>query len=297
MKDKVIEIIKVGLQHSIAQAFLIFSGLLVVISMLWMREYIGITFFTLFYALIAHYLTALRRHESLGEYAVGKNRGQIILFTLVNIFLFVWWSTGIWSMLFNFGTIKFCSPLSPDLPCVSFYAMTITLVLLAIWIGIFFYKIFSKEKNLTTNDDSSKTVNDTRLIIGFILLVGFFALLLFSIIFIKQIVYYEIADFNDGWKIFGRIFFVFTFFIFGISMRAFRLYSIGKKQKLEIPNPWAIYSFQYVLFLGIIGATLIFSGVSAIEPINSTWVFYLMSASLTIISGFKGYGALSDKFV
>lgn len=159
MKDEIIKIINVGLQHSIAQAFLIFSGLLVVISMLWAKEYIGIVFFTLFYALIAHYLTALRRHESLGQYAVGKHKEQIILFILLNIFLFVWWSTGTWAMLFNLGPIKFCSPPSLDLPCVSSYAITVALILLAIWTSIFFYKIFRGDQQQGKEEIESYKVN------------------------------------------------------------------------------------------------------------------------------------------
>lgn len=159
MKDEVIKIIKEGLHHSIAQAFLIFSGLLVVISMLWAKEYVGIAFFTLFYALIAHYLTALRRHESLGQYAVGKHKEQIVLFTLINIFLFVWWSTGAWAMLFNLGQIKFCFPLSMEFTCLSFYAIIVALILLVIWTSIFFYKIFRGNQQQGKNEVEFYKVN------------------------------------------------------------------------------------------------------------------------------------------
>lgn len=145
MKDKIIEIIKLGLRHSIAQAFLIFSGFLVVISMLWAKEYINVVFFTLFYALIVHYLTALRRHESLGKYAVGNDKLQILLFTLIYIFLFAWWAIGVWSMLFNLGPIKWCYPISIALPCVSFYAFALGLILMIVWLVRFFCKMFCEK--------------------------------------------------------------------------------------------------------------------------------------------------------
>lgn len=131
-------LIKIGLKHSIAQAFLIFSGSLVIISILWSKEYVNLAFFTLFYALIAHYLTALRKHESLGRYAVGNNKDQVVLFTIIYISLFTWWSTGAWSILLKLGQIKWC-PLFPEcLPILSSYALIISLILITIWILQFF---------------------------------------------------------------------------------------------------------------------------------------------------------------
>ena len=76
-ESNISEIIKIGLSHSIAQAFLIFSGILVIISIL-KEEYIFVSFLTLFYALINFKLEALRKHESLGRYAVGSNFQQTV---------------------------------------------------------------------------------------------------------------------------------------------------------------------------------------------------------------------------
>lgn len=139
---------------------------------------------------------------------------------------------------------------------------------------------------------TTKTPGDTRLIIGFTALVVFLLLLLFTTIFVKQIVYYEMADFNNGWKIFGRIYFVFIFYILGISARSFKFYTIGKKQELMVTDPWKVYLIEYGLFLGIVVPILIFSAVSAVNLISSTPVFYLMSSSLAVIAGFKGYAFL-----
>lgn len=94
-KNTIAEVVKYGLSHSIAQAFLIFSGVLVIASVRQANDYIPVSFFTLFYALIAHYLTALRKHESLGRYAVGSDHLQSIRFTITYISYFVWWTTGV----------------------------------------------------------------------------------------------------------------------------------------------------------------------------------------------------------
>lgn len=136
MKDKVVEIIKFGLQHSTAQAFLIFSGFLVVVSMLWAKEYINIVFFTLFYALIVHYLTALRRHESLGRYAVGSDHKQGIRFTVIYISYFIWWVIGVGIILLSTSNsvIKLFEFFLPRL----YMSDILLFILLFIGIGIFF---------------------------------------------------------------------------------------------------------------------------------------------------------------
>lgn len=97
--DSIATLTKLGLEHSIAQAFLIFSGALVIVSVWSAEQYVLVSFFTLFYALIAHSLTALRKHESLGEYFVGSSKSKTILFTISYILYFVWWTTGTWTLL------------------------------------------------------------------------------------------------------------------------------------------------------------------------------------------------------
>lgn len=99
LKDAISKVVEYGLAHSVAQAFLIFSGVLVIVSVWQANNYVAISFFTLFYALTAHYLTALRKHESLGRYAVGSNHQQSILFTTIYISYFVWWATGVGVLL------------------------------------------------------------------------------------------------------------------------------------------------------------------------------------------------------
>lgn len=142
-------------------------------------------------------------------------------------------------------------------------------------------------------DLQSKTEGDTRLEIGFIFLIFFLSLLLISILFFQPLVYYKLTDYENGWKIGGRIFFVFIFFVLGLSMRAFKFYSIGRAQKLEKSNPWQVYGVEYPL-TGVVVSVFIFSVVTAIESLTSTPLFYLLSSSVAIGAGFRGYASLID---
>ncbi len=95
-------ILRDALAHSSDQVFAIFSGILVIYSLKTrLHTLILASFLTLIYALIAHKLTALRKHEELGDYAVGKHNIQIILFTVVYHLYFVWWATGIMAILLH----------------------------------------------------------------------------------------------------------------------------------------------------------------------------------------------------
>jgi len=137
------ELVGVGFKHSVAQAFLIFSGILVLFSLSKESKFIFVSFFTLFYALIAHYLTSLRRHESLGQYAVGANKYQIILFTLTYIAFFVWWATGVWSLLSDSSSARDClaAKVSFNMACVSGGALIAGSLFMSVWILGFFCRL------------------------------------------------------------------------------------------------------------------------------------------------------------
>ena len=147
MIDKTIEVVKKALDHSIAQAFLVFSGILVVVSITEER-YIFVSFLTLFYALLNFKIEALRKHESLGEYAVGKDRLQIILFTLTLITLFIWWATGVWSLLYNLSWQKWYDLITPSWPMVSSYFLIVSIILMVVWLGCMFSKLPKELKPL-----------------------------------------------------------------------------------------------------------------------------------------------------
>ena len=64
MEEKIADIAKSALKHSVAQTFLVFSGVLVIVSIWSAENNVLVSFFT-FYALITRSLTAMRKHESL----------------------------------------------------------------------------------------------------------------------------------------------------------------------------------------------------------------------------------------
>lgn len=141
IKDTIAELLKTGLAHSIAQTFLIFSGIIVIVSVIYHAEKIYIlliSFSTLFYALIAHYLTALRKHESLGKYAVGNYFWQSVLFTAIFILYFIWWAMSVWAIL--------CAGVSFF---VSIITLILALILTLIWLFCMFYNKRKIEKDLT----------------------------------------------------------------------------------------------------------------------------------------------------
>lgn len=164
IKDTIAELLKTGLEHSIAQTFLIFSGALVIVSLIWVKEFVLVSFLTLFYALINFKLEALRRHESLGRYAVGPHLGQSILFTLISISYFVWWIVSVTTILINTFTvddINFIANLDSHyqtyvlLPAVGSFVIKFipitAIILTTLWLVCIFYKKWRIEKNINGN--------------------------------------------------------------------------------------------------------------------------------------------------
>ena len=65
MRDLFEKVIEFCFDHSTARAFLIFSGIFLIFSIGYAKEYTLIAFFTFFYALIAHRIVVLRKEEKL----------------------------------------------------------------------------------------------------------------------------------------------------------------------------------------------------------------------------------------
>ena len=141
MKDIIADVAKSTLEHSIAQTFFAFSGILVIISIWTASNYVPLSFFTLFYAFIAHVLTALRRHESLGKYFVGNDKWQIVWFTLSYIAFFVWWSTGTWSLLNEARVLNLYDFMVISFSTLSFWAFAFSIIFCVILFIRFFTKL------------------------------------------------------------------------------------------------------------------------------------------------------------
>ncbi len=160
-KDTIAEVMKEGLKHSIAQVFLVFSGILVIISFLNGNEMlIRIGFWTLFYGMIAHYLKSLSKHETLGRYAAGYEHKQVILFSRVYLYFLISWAVGTAVILLIFS--NFATSLLEFLLNVNTYLfyllflivfglLFVPLILMAIWLRRMFKNKSEVEKNLVGN--------------------------------------------------------------------------------------------------------------------------------------------------
>lgn len=125
---------------------------------------------------------------------------------------------------------------------------------------------------------------------GFIIL----SLLLFLIQCNWGTVFYESVDYKSMWKMIGRILFCFDFFLLGITGRAFAYHRATKRGVIYAESyPWKSYLFEYVP-IGIVASVFIFSVVTAIAPLSSTYVFYFLSGSAGIVAGYRGYAFLDS---
>lgn len=165
-------IFKNTLAHSSDQVFAIFSGILVISSLQTKScTLILVGFLTLIYALIAHRLTALRKHEELGDYAAGKDNIQIKLFTTIYHLYFVWWSTGVAIILLDAYYPKFehLLPYTPFqinidlLKNTHVFVLAVNIVLTIGWFCNLFYKKCREEnkwkKEYDKENKDSRTPN------------------------------------------------------------------------------------------------------------------------------------------
>lgn len=145
--NKVLDSIEHGWEHSTARFLLLLSSVFVLLALYkftdvqWLPQ---VGFLTLYCALAYYWLTTLRKHESLGKYAVGPHRGQVLLFTLISIFLFLFWVSSTWAIIANTNNkIDLISHLSLCLGVVSFAA----------WLIFFFWYLLRGQNNLGINKD------------------------------------------------------------------------------------------------------------------------------------------------
>lgn len=137
--EEVIKIANKALDHSFAQAFLVFAGIFTVLVSFVDNpqnqvHLMKLALFTLFYAVVIHAITTIKRHETLGRHAVGSNLGRAILFTTIFLLYTTAWVTGSWNILLN-----------ENLLFLSLTLLITATILTTIWLFIMFY-YFCKEK-------------------------------------------------------------------------------------------------------------------------------------------------------
>ncbi|MDO8611036.1 MAG: hypothetical protein Q7R95_10955 [bacterium] len=147
------DLIKVGLLHSIAQAFLIFSGALVIVSVWNNNDYIPLSYFTLFYAFINFKIEAIRRHPSMGNYGMRTIWGTIF-YTLISWSLLIWWIIGV-SIINNNLDLLF------NYKHRYFYVSLGCLILIFIWMMIIFYEK-RKNKNLSIKVSTEVSTKENK---------------------------------------------------------------------------------------------------------------------------------------
>lgn len=160
-ENQLSDLIKEGLAHSIAQAFLIFSGILVIFS-IWQRCYVSLSFFTLFYALINFKIEAIRKHSPLGNYGMRDNYGAV-LYTIMSWSLLVWWIIGSMS-LFGYETLIDII-LGPNssifLILICFFSLNLWIVLLVWWMCLIFDRK-REENNSAFFSEKGSSVQDLK---------------------------------------------------------------------------------------------------------------------------------------
>lgn len=140
--------LKEGLKHSIALPFLIFSGIVFVISLKW-NTYLKPDFFVfmLFYALVNFKVEATRKHEVIGQYAVGNFYGSLF-YTLISWTLLFLWLSGSTILVVNKNSL---TNMLFDYTKLPFYLLMIFFVFVAIWFVIIFAKMY-KNKDIKNDN-------------------------------------------------------------------------------------------------------------------------------------------------
>ena len=139
MQEEIRKTVKFAFEHSTARALLIFSGLLVIFSMGYAKEFVSVAFFTFFYALVAYKIIVLRKAEVWGNYAVGDTLGAILYF-LVDLLFFVSWIIGTIFLLSG-------APLVSLLFYCQFGTFFISaLIVSASWIALIFLRAIREER-------------------------------------------------------------------------------------------------------------------------------------------------------
>lgn len=149
--EAAIKTVNKALDHSFAQAFLVFAGIFTVsVSLVDNPQnqvhLIKLALFTLFYAVVIHAITAIKRHETLGRHAVGNNLGRVVLFTAISLLYTAAWVTGSWGILLN-------EKLSP----LSLILLVTGIILTTIWFFIIFYYFWKDKESCIKSSRKDKS--------------------------------------------------------------------------------------------------------------------------------------------
>lgn len=158
-----VKMIMGAMDYSSAHALLIFSGALVITSILKAPDYILLSFFALFFALINHNLRVIRKSEDLGDYAVGNNLG-LILYTIISWLLLIWWVAGTIFLLTGTDLVYlFFTEYRFILWPVSLWTVfAAALAVFLLWMVIIFSLKINREKNTCAKGDALKCYNVRR---------------------------------------------------------------------------------------------------------------------------------------
>lgn len=146
MKEGLEKVIEFAFEHSTTRAFLIFSGILVIFSMGYAKEFIPVVFFTLFYAFVVYRILVLRKTEVWGNYAVGDTLGALLYF-VIDLLFFVSWVVG--SVLLLSG-VHLLNLLSYFQFGIFFWS---ALIMFVSWLVLIFWRAVKEERK---NPPSSK---------------------------------------------------------------------------------------------------------------------------------------------
>jgi len=148
--EEAIKTVNKALDHSFAQAFLIFAGIFTVSivfvdnpqnQMLLMK----LALFTLFYAVIMHFITTIRKHPDWGRHAVGSGFKRGILFTVIFLLYTAAWITGLWNILLNENPSS-----------ISLILSAAAIILTAIWLVIMFCCFWKDKRDCIKESKENK---------------------------------------------------------------------------------------------------------------------------------------------
>lgn len=154
MKEEIQKIIEFCFEHSTARAFLVFSGILVIFSMGYAKEFISIAFFTLFYAFIAYRIVVLRKAEVWGDYAAGDSLGALLYF-VIDWLLFVSWIIGTLILLSVVPSIDLLNTYQSTYLFGFLSVLGIALATLISWIVLIFWRAIRQEREKSKKSNTN----------------------------------------------------------------------------------------------------------------------------------------------
>lgn len=139
MQKEIQKLIKFAFEHSTARALLIFSGILVIFSIGYAKEFSSVAFFTFFYAFVAYKILVLKKAEVWGRYAVGDTLGALLYF-IIDLLLFVSWVIGTTLLLSGVHLLNLLSY------CQFGVFLWSSLIMLVPWLVLTFWRAIREER-------------------------------------------------------------------------------------------------------------------------------------------------------